>query len=128
MIVVELGAAPTRPLSINEERGLHWTRRRARLTPWRDTTYWVAKQGRLADLIENRRCHVTVVVPVTDRRRRDPHNYLPVAKAVVDGLVLAGVWPDDTPDYVTVTEPVLRHHTLGPAEIRLELTGEEPAS
>jgi len=33
-------------------------------------------------------------------RRRDPHNYMPTVKAIIDGLVDAGVWPDDTPEDV----------------------------
>lgn len=41
-------------------------------------------------------------------RRRDPHNYFPTVKPVVDGLIDAGLWPDDTPEWVTTTEPTLR--------------------
>lgn len=33
--------------------------------------------------------------------------YFAAVKACVDGLVDAGIWPDDTPDWVTTTEPVL---------------------
>lgn len=50
---------------------------------------------------------VHVTLPVADSRRRDPHNYYPTIKAIVDGLVDAGLWPDDTPDYVTTSEPTL---------------------
>jgi hypothetical protein len=32
-----------------------------------------------------------------------------VVKAMVDGMVLAGVWPDDTPEWVRVSEPVIEH-------------------
>ena len=40
--------------------------------------------------------------------RRDPHNYCgTVVKAVIDGLVLASVWPKDTPDYVGHRESLL---------------------
>jgi hypothetical protein len=45
---------------------------------------------------------------VTDRRRRDPHNYFATVKPIIDGLVDAGLWPDDTPAWVTTTEPALR--------------------
>lgn len=50
---------------------------------------------------------VTVTLPVRDRRARDPHNYFATVKPVVDGLVDAGLWPDDTPEWVTTTEPRL---------------------
>lgn len=42
-----------------------------------------------------------------DRRRRDPHNFAPTLKHVIDGLVDAGLWPDDTPEYVRTLEPAL---------------------
>ena len=45
--------------------------------------------------------------PVVDRRRRDPHNFAPTLKHVIDGLVDAGLWPDDTPEYVRTLEPAL---------------------
>lgn len=51
---------------------------------------------------------VQVWIPFKDNRRRDPHNYCgTVVKAIIDGLVMAGVWPDDTPDYVGHREPIL---------------------
>lgn len=51
---------------------------------------------------------VQIHIPFTTNRRRDPHNYCgTVLKAVIDGLVQAGAWPDDTPDYVGHREPVL---------------------
>lgn len=51
---------------------------------------------------------VQVVIPFDKRRRRDPHNWCgTVLKAVVDGMVKAGAWPDDTPEWVGHREPVL---------------------
>lgn len=38
-----------------------------------------------------------------DKRRRDPRNLAPTLKALEDGLVDAGVVPDDTPEYVDGT-------------------------
>ncbi len=55
---------------------------------------------------------VSIELPVRDRRRRDPHNYYPTVKAIVDGLVDAGVWPDDTPEWITTTEPTLTTSAL----------------
>jgi len=48
-----------------------------------------------------------VSLPVVGRRRRDPHNWFPAVKSITDGLVLAGWWPDDTAEYVSVAEPEL---------------------
>lgn len=53
--------------------------------------------------------HITVTLhyrPRT-RRRRDPGNLYPVSKAAIDGLVDAGVVPDDNPRYLTEMAPVI---------------------
>jgi Holliday junction resolvase RusA-like endonuclease len=121
MIVVELGPPPAKPLSLNEERRLHWRDRTARTAPWRDLTILMARQSRLARAVLAVPATVTVVIPVSDHRRRDPSNYYPVVKAVIDGLVAAGVWPDDDPRYLRVTEPVLTHDP--DASIRIQLDG-----
>lgn len=34
-------------------------------------------------------------------------HYFATVKPIVDGLVDAGLWPDDTPEWVTTTEPRL---------------------
>lgn len=47
-----------------------------------------------------------------DHRRRDPSNLVPTQKPAVDGLVDAGVVPDDTPRYVGELMPVI--HEPGP--------------
>lgn len=119
MIVLDLGPAPTPPLSINTERRLHWAARRRELDPWKTTTFWTARQANLRRAVAGCPAAVTVALPVRGHHRRDPANYYPTVKAIVDGLVLAGVWPDDTPDWVTVNEPVLWHEKH--AEVRLEL-------
>ena len=52
---------------------------------------------------------VHVTLTFREKRRRDPHNFVgTVVKAIVDGLVRAGVWPDDNPQWVTVIEPEIR--------------------
>jgi len=50
---------------------------------------------------------VIVELPFKRAGRRDPSNYLPPVKAIVDGLVDAGLWPDDTGEFVTISEPAL---------------------
>lgn len=46
-----------------------------------------------------------MVLPFRTAGRRDAHNYTgTVVKAVVDGLVRAGIVPDDTPEWVTVLD------------------------
>jgi crossover junction endodeoxyribonuclease RusA len=46
-------------------------------------------------------------------RRRDVENYFPTLKPCVDGLVDAGVAPDDTPAYYVSSTPVLHPAVKG---------------
>lgn len=64
---------------------------------------------------------VTVEIPFPTKRRRDPHNYTgTVVKSIIDGLVAVGVWPDDTPEWVKVAEPVLVKGTMCRVHLRWE--------
>jgi hypothetical protein len=80
----------------------HWSRR-ARLTRiWRQATALHAHRT-LGPGRKNRAqppSFVRVTFPVTVNRRRDSDGPAPTVKAIVDGLVDAGCWPDDTPNYV----------------------------
>ena len=77
---------------------------------WADAAhlYWRALPRTVREMWPRpTRVQVTLTFPT--QRRRDPHNYVgTVCKAIVDGLVHAHVWPDDTAEWVTVTEPELR--------------------
>lgn len=46
------------------------------------------------------RARIVALYHPPDRRRRDVHNLLPAAKCCVDGLVDAGVLPDDNDDHL----------------------------
>ena len=77
----------------------HWRAKANKVRTWRTHTHLVAGH------LEMSPSALTFVFEVYDRRRRDPHNYYPTIKAIVDGLVDAGCWPDDTPGYVSTSEP-----------------------
>lgn len=87
----------------------HWRVRQRVTKQWRVAAHQVA----LLLGPPSQRVHgpswVRLVIPVPDRRRRDAANLTPLTKACVDGLVDAGCWPDDTPEYLTTLEPLLRH-------------------
>lgn len=98
----------------------HW-RRRAKLTRfWREYAHIRARSelnlGRWQPV---ERAHITITIDWPDQRRRDPANWAPTAKAIVDGLVDAGVLPDD--DHRHVTGPDLRRGH-GPRAIHVHLT------
>lgn len=94
---------------LNMNHRNNW-RTKARVTrQWRTAAHQVALMlGPPRDRV-HAPSWVRLVIPVPDRRRRDPANLTPLTKACVDGLVDAGVWIDDTPDYVETLEPRLVH-------------------
>lgn len=87
---------PAARYSMNDR--LHWSRAHAVKEVWRDAAYWWAKSNRLPQNLPP--CEIRVTFPVPDRRRRDSDNPAPTVKAIVDGLVLHGCWPDDDPMWV----------------------------
>ena len=98
--------------SVNETAGAHWGKHRAVKVAWQDAAYFYAVQHFGAVGPEGRqlpgRWLVRLGLSFPVRRRRDPHNYVgTVVKWTVDGLVQAGLWPDDTPEFVQVAEPVV---------------------
>lgn len=97
--------APAPLLNLNDR--MSWRPRGVFVEAWRRAAWAAAVQIGQPAVRRRPASWVTVSLPVADRRRRDPHNFAPTMKAIIDGLVDAGVWPDDTPEYVTTTEPVL---------------------
>lgn len=85
---------PAKRLSMNDR--LHWASKANVVKLWRHTADLSAR--RLIPPQEP--CFVRVTFPVIDARRRDSDNPAPTVKAIVDGLVDAGVWPDDSPEWV----------------------------
>jgi crossover junction endodeoxyribonuclease RusA len=95
---------PTKALlSMNDRK--HWRPRAIAVHTWRA---YASAHGQALRSKGYPPSMVCVTLDVPDKRRRDPANFFPCVKAIVDGLVDAGLWPDDTPEWVTVVEPVLR--------------------
>lgn len=83
-------------LTANQRLHYHAKARLSR--QWRDVAAWRCRQmgvtfGKGARVVCELRFH--------GNRRRDPANWNLTAKPVIDGLVDAGIFPDDTPRYVT---------------------------
>lgn len=69
------------------------------------------------------RCRVHLTWYVLDARRRDPVNLSYTLKALQDGLVDAGVVPDDTPDLMdTIMPAIVRVSPLRHRDAWMELT------
>jgi len=109
---------PAKPLSMND--GDTWTTRR-QAREWRNTAHWywchahpgVGPSGRSYPPAE-----IHTVIPFDTTRRRDPINFARTVKHIVDGLVTAGAWPDDTPNWVVQHIPTLTRSDLVIVHIR----------
>lgn len=65
---------------------------------------------------------VRLVYRPRDKRTRDPSNFIPTQKPLLDGIVDAGVVPDDNPRYVRELMPRILPPTKGqPAACWLEI-------
>lgn len=87
---------------LNANQRHHWTKRRDLTRYWRLAANAEARREGIRGLD---RAHVVVTYHRADRRTFDPANLAPTSKAIVDGLVDAGVWPDDN-----------YRHVIGPDE------------
>ncbi len=88
---------------INANQRLFWMERSRRTRQWRELTHARAVAEQLPRFTQ---AHIMAELLFADSRRRDPANWAPTAKACVDGLVDAGVFPDD--DFAHVTGPDMR--------------------
>jgi hypothetical protein len=114
---------PGGPLPSANHR-LHHHALTKKLAPWVSgvRAAWLELPPAERAAVQSRRCAVQVTIPVPDRRRRDPHNYVaPLVKALVDALVRAGVWPDDDPEWVTVLEPIFAVSRTAPVSVELRV-------
>lgn len=108
---------PRPPLNANQR--LHWAAKSKLTRDVRDTAAFKAKS---AGVPEVDHVSVRLVWVVTDKRRRDTDNTYPTFKAMCDGLVDAGIVPDDTPQFMTKLAPQIRYEPGGTARIELEVT------
>lgn len=102
---------PDRMLSLNDRD--HHQKRGAIVAEWRKATYFHACAAYPFGPTPRAMgpSTIRVALPFADERRRDPHNYVATAKVICDALCDAGFWPDDTPEWVSVAEPVLYRGT-----------------
>ena len=109
---------PAAVWSTNDGYRMHHMARARRVKFWRTTArLYAAQLGAQPPSV------VKVTIPFSRRGRRDPMNYVgTVVKAVIDGLVDAELWPDDTPDYVQIVQPVLEVGEL----VKIELSPMAP--
>src|SRR5690625_3063303 len=88
---------------LTANRRLHWTQRSARTKTVRTTAGFEARAQRMPRGLG--RARVVARVDYPDRRARDAHNLMPTLKAAVDGLIDAGLLPDDNDAYLDGPDP-----------------------
>jgi len=106
-------ALPAGMTLLNANDRIHW-RVRSRITKGlREAAKASALDVQIPPLD---RIRVQAVLHPHDKRRRDPHNWYPSYKAAIDGLVDAGVIPDDDNKHLLSVEVVLgtpvRHNQI----------------
>lgn len=92
----------TKPMSLNDRD--HFRVKAAKTAEYVDATIWLVRAAKVPKL---GRISVLLAYGPRDRRTRDPLNLVQTLKAVEDGIVRAGVVPDDNPDYVQSLMPVV---------------------
>lgn len=86
-----------RPLTTNAERSGNRWGRAEHTREWREAFAWIARRERVPRM---RWINVTVQPFQKRGRLQDTAACNPSVKAAIDGLVDAGIVPDDTGDYV----------------------------
>jgi crossover junction endodeoxyribonuclease RusA len=88
---------------LNMNKKLHWAKKREIVAAWRQAACVYGRQSRWKDIGPT---VVRVTFHVGANRRRDPHNWAPTIKPIVDGFTDAGFWPDDNVAWVAIVDPV----------------------
>lgn len=106
------------PMLANDQRRSHYRTVAAAKREVTEMVGWAAKSAHLGPCGPSA---VTITWFVPDKRRRDPDSLAPFAKAALDGLVHAGVWPDDNSEWVRRLILEIRHDRANPRiEIRID--------
>ena len=92
----------TTPLSLNSRQ--HWRSKARDVAEVRAAAYARARAAHIPALP---RIAVELHYAPRDRRRRDALNLVATLKPIEDGIVDAGIVPDDTAEFVQPTMPVL---------------------
>jgi len=96
---------PAGTFLLNDNQRLHYRTKAKHIDTIREASGFAARAARIPAL---QRIHVFYVIhPKPGLRRRDPGNWSPTAKAAIDGLVDAGIVPDDDHTRVLGGDPRL---------------------
>jgi Holliday junction resolvase RusA-like endonuclease len=110
---------------INANDRLHYRTKATRTKAWRTVANDTALTGDFTTACD--RAHITVSYRFPNNRRREVSNLQPTSKAIVDGLVDAGLIPDDD-DLHVVGPDNRREYPNGTPRVTVTITPlEEPS-
>lgn len=108
-----------KPLQSMNDRP-HWAVKAKAIARCRE---WAMNAATAALIPPLQHCIVEMVWTVPDRKRRDEENPMYDFKAICDGLVDAGVTPDDIPKWMTKLMPRIEY-VKGEARVEVIITGD----
>jgi crossover junction endodeoxyribonuclease RusA len=103
---------------LNSNQRLHWRKKMELTKKWR-----AAGCAAIEAAFEPHHytsAHIVVAIRWPDNRRRDPGNWYPTAKALVDGLVDANLLPDDDGEHLLGPD-LRRERPNGPARVTVTI-------
>lgn len=106
----------TTQLSLNDR--VHWAVKMKLVKEWRDATHVLARAAKIPAC---RRIQVEFHYVPRTNQRRDPDNLVASLKPCVDGLVDAGIVPDDTEEFVERVWPICHPATGLPGKFYLRI-------
>lgn len=101
-------------MTANQSRAWTWQKQKRHTAAMRSQVAWIARQAKVPALGPSE----VSVTWFCDNRRHDVDSVTAFAKAACDGLVDAGVWPDDNPRHVVA---VHLYHGYDKVEPRVEI-------
>lgn len=108
-----------RNLLLTANQRLHWAAKKDRTKAIRHLASTHTKTFKCAPLDA---AHCVVEITWPDQRRRDAHNLMPTIKACIDGIVDAGLLPDDDDTHLTGPDLRVTNHRDRVPGIAVQLT------
>ena len=89
---------------LSSNQRLHWAQKARRTRSIRTRAHMLGLYALRAGNVtaHTSKTHVHVLVAYPTARKADPPNSSPTVKAIIDGLVDAGIFPDDNSDHVSL--------------------------
>lgn len=105
------------PLTLNQK--MHWAVKAKLTRQVRSTVCSLARQARIG---QHEQVDVVLEYTPRDSRRRDRDNLVATLKPCLDGLVDAGLVPDDSPQFLSWSAPVICPPDPSAPGLRLRVT------